>query len=120
MFPPVYDNFYRKCVEWQKKSVLLTLKNEKAYIGILWKYPENPKSRYESQTISIIPLRSGYREKEKKRIEWTTDYPYKKTYFNNMEVILPRSEIITFSRFNMEAHQYFEELKNNSNNGKDT
>ena len=45
--------------------MLLTLKNGKAYIGILWKYPEHPKSRYESQTISIIPLRSGYREKEK-------------------------------------------------------
>ena len=66
VFPPVYDNFYRKCVEWENKAIILTLKNGKAYIGILWKYPKNPKSKYESQTISIIPLQSGYREKEKK------------------------------------------------------
>lgn len=112
IFPPVYDNFCRKCAEWENRAIILTLKTGKAYIGILWKYPESPKSRYVSQTISIIPLRSGYREKEKKRIEWTTDYPYKESYFNDMELILPRSEILTFGKFNIEAHKYFEELKN--------
>lgn len=115
VFPPVYDNFYRKCTEWHKKAILLTLKNGKAYIGILWKYSEHPKSRYESQTISITPLRSGYREKEQKRIVWTTNYPHNESYFNNMELILPRSEILTFGKFNIEAHKYFEDLKGKVN-----
>ena len=45
---PVYDNFYKKCMEWENKKILLTFKNEKVYQGLLWKYPESPKSRHES------------------------------------------------------------------------
>ena len=114
--PPIYDSFYKKCVEWEKEIVLLTLKNGKAYIGILWIYPENPRDRYESQNISIIPIQSGYREEVKKRINWTTYYPYKKPNFKDVEVMIPRSEIITFGKFNVEAYQYFESLKKNLNN----
>ncbi len=116
IFPPVYDNFYRKCVEWENKAIILTLKNGKAYIGILWKYPENPKSRYESQTISIIPLQSGYREKEKQRVEWTTYYPYEfdPLALDSMETIIPRHEILTFGKFNIIAYKHFEKLKSQS------
>ena len=110
IFPSVHDNFHSRCVEWENKAIILTLKNGKAYIGILWKYPESPKSRYESQTISIIPLQSGYREMEKKRVQWTTYYPYDQDP-DNMETIIPRHEILTFGKFNIKAHQYFEELK---------
>ncbi len=110
IFPSVHDNFHNRCVEWENKSIILTLKNGKAYIGILWKYPESPKSRYESQTISIIPLQSGYREMEKKCVQWTTYYPYDQDP-DNMETIIPRHEILTFGKFNIKAHQYFEELK---------
>ena len=68
IFLPVQDNFYKKCLEWENSFVLVTLKNEKAYIGILWKYPESPKSRHESQTISIIPFKSGYRNESTKEV----------------------------------------------------
>ncbi len=111
IFPPVHDNFYRKCVEWENKAIILTLKNDKAYIGILWKYPESPKSRYESQTISIIPLQSGYREIERKRVQWTTYYPSNQSDPYNTETIIPRHEILTFGKFNTKTHEYFEELK---------
>ena len=106
---PINDNFYNKCVAWENKFVLLTLKNGKAYIGVLWKYPENPKSRHESQTISIIPFKSGCRVEDTKKINWNTDYPeYKdKSQFASMEVIIPRSEIITFGIFNEETFKYF-------------
>jgi len=57
IFLPEHDNFYKKCIEWENKEILLNLKNGKAYQGLLWKYPENPKSRYESQTISIVPFK---------------------------------------------------------------
>ncbi len=67
-FPPPHDNFYNKCIEWENKSIFLTLKNSKAYIGILWKFPENPKSRHESQTISIVPFKSGYRDEKTKKL----------------------------------------------------
>ena len=62
-FLSVHDNFYRKCIEWKNKEIILTLKNGKAYHSILWKYPD-PQSKHESQTISVIPFKSGYREEK--------------------------------------------------------
>ena len=105
----VQDNFYKKCIDWANKEILLTLKNNKAYHCLLWKYPENPKSRHESQTISIIPFKSGYRNKETKKVTWNTYYPEYKNYnhFVDMEVIIPRSEIITFGKFNSSVFKHF-------------
>ena len=72
IFLPVQDNFYKKCVEWENKEVLITLNNGKTYQGLLWKYPESPKSRHESQTISIVPFKSGYRDEKTKKVIWNT------------------------------------------------
>ena len=109
IFLPVEDNFYKKCVEWESQEILLTLKNGKTYYGFLWKYPENPKSRHESQTISIVPCISGYREEVTKKVIWDTYYPeYKdKKSFIDRETIIPRSEIITFAKFNKEVFDHF-------------
>ena len=109
IFSPEQDNFYRKCIEWENHAVLLTLKSGKVYIGVLWKFPENPRSRHESQTISIIPVKSGYRDNDTKKAMWNTDYKetQDKSHFIDMEIIIPRSEIITFRKFNKEVFNYF-------------
>ncbi len=108
IFFPVEDNFYKKCIEWENKEILLTLKNGKAYHAILWKYPENPKLRHESQTISIIPYKSGYRD-ETKEVIWNIYYPeYRdKSDLVDMELIIPRAEIITFGKFSKRAFEHF-------------
>lgn len=48
-FLPVYDIFFLNCVKWEKTNepVILTLKNDKAYIGYLTKYTENPRSKFQ-------------------------------------------------------------------------
>ena len=109
IFLPVQDNFYKKCLEWENSFILVTLKNEKAYIGILWKYPESPKSRHESQTISIIPFKSGYRDEKTKEVRWNINYPEynNQSQFISMEIIIPRTEIVTFGKFNRESFKYF-------------
>ena len=109
IFLPVQDNFYKKCLEWENSFVLVTLKNEKTYIGVLWKYPESPKSRHESQTISIIPFKSGYRDEKTKEVIWNINYPEynNKSQFTNMEIIIPRTEIVTFGKFNEESFKHF-------------
>ena len=109
MLPPIYDNFYKKCIEWENEIVLLTLKNGKAYIGVLWKYPETPRSRHESQTISIIPIKSGYRDEKTKQVEWNVNYPEYKTvnHWLDMETIIPRSEIITYGKFSEKTFEHF-------------
>lgn len=111
VFPPMHDNFYNKCAEWENEEVLLTLRSEKAYHGILWKYPENPRSRHESQTISIIPFKSGYRDNNTKEVKWNTYYPEYKglSHFTDMEIIIPRSSIITFGKFSSKTFEHFEE-----------
>ena len=116
VFSPIYDNFYNKCIEWENEEVLLTFKNGKAYHGLLWKYPENPRSRYDAQTISIIPFKSGYRDKETQQVEWNTYYPEYRDWhhFYNMEVIIPRSEILTFGKFNEQTFEYFENKRKKS------
>lgn len=110
IFLPVQDNFYKKCIEWENKEIFITLKNEKAYHCLLWKYPENPKSRHESQTISIIPYKSGYRDEKTKKVIWNTYYPeYRdKSDLVDMEVIIPRTEIITFGKFSKRTFEHFE------------
>jgi len=105
VFLPVYDIFFINCVNWENKSVIISLKNDKIYIGVLLKYPENPKSRYESQMISIYPLRSGGRNQKTKKVIWETRYP--SDIKGNCEIIIPRSEIVTFGIFNEETFKHF-------------
>lgn len=106
----MHDAFCKSCVEWENEAVILTLKNGKAYTGLLWKYPENPQLNYENQTISIMPYRSGHRDKETKKVRWNTIYPEYEAGSPpiEMEMIIPRSQIITFGKFSEQAYKYFQ------------
>ena len=103
LFFSVRDNFYNKCIALENKEILLTLKNEKAYHGFLWKYPKNPESKCELQTISIVPVISGYRDRENKKIIWSTSYPKPDgsnvAQMDHSELVIPRSEIVTFGQY---------------------
>ena len=105
VFLPVYDVFFINCIKWENKPIIINLKNDKIYIGILLKYPENPKSRHESQMISIFPLRSGGRDQKSKEVVWGAEYP--DSIQENCEITIPRSEIITFGIFNEDTFTYF-------------
>lgn len=105
VFLPVYDIFFINCIKWENKPVILSLKNDKAYIGILLKYPENPKSKYETQMISILPLISGGREQHTKQVAWKVHYP--QIQEDSFEVMIPRSEIVTFGKFNKNIFKHF-------------
>lgn len=52
------------------QTIMLTLKNEKVYIGFFEKSPIPGKTNY----LSINPILSGYRDKETKILKITTDY----------------------------------------------
>lgn len=116
IFPrEIYDNFIVNCIKWERKTIILSLKNNKAYIGILLKYPENPKSKYETQMISIRPLISGGRGQHTKQIDWKVYYPQIEE--DSFEMMIPRSEIITFGKFNKDVFKHFH---NDNHNIKDT
>lgn len=124
ILPSRRDNFLKRCIEWENKEILIGLKTGKVYHCLLWKYPEISKSNYELQTISVVPFKSGYRDKETQKIEWNTYYPeYRKKDSKDkptansdskislslMETLIPRSEIVTFRRFDTKAYELFEE-----------
>ena len=101
----VQDTFLSNCADWEKKTVILSLHNNKVYIGILLKYPENPRSRHESQMISIIPLISGGRNKDTKEVKWGDYYPIHN--LTGCELMIPRSEILTFGKFSEKVFKHF-------------
>ncbi len=105
MFFNVQDSFLSDCIQWENLPVILSLRNDKVYIGILLKYPENPRARSESQTISIIPLISGGRNRNTKEVKWGIFYPRDDS--QDYEISIPRSEIITFGKFNEKIFKHF-------------
>ena len=83
---------------------------------VLWKYLENPRSRHESQTISIVPIKSGYRKQDTKQVVWNTNYPqYKKEpdpvdddgIDDDIELMIPRSKILTYGKFSEKTFKHF-------------
>lgn len=100
----------------QEKRVMITLKGGKVYVGRIGT-SYTPGQR--DQTILLLPTKSGYREKDKQRVEITTDYAdaYEKikqdhplTYTEIIEdfgVVLPVSEITSITLYNEEVHRKY-------------
>ena len=105
IFFNVQDSFLTNCSRWEGSLVILSLRNDKVYIGILLKYPEDPRARHESQTISIIPLVSGGRDRNTKEVKWGTFYP--QDDLQDCEISIPRNEIVTFGKFNEKIFGHF-------------
>ena len=116
ILPKSQDLFYNRCVEWENEEVIISLKNNKIYYGLLWKYPENPLSDHSLQTLSIVPFTSGCRSKSG-QVVWNTVYPIlddsfshnfdEHEYLKSTELIIPRSEITSFRKFNPIVFEYF-------------
>jgi hypothetical protein len=96
------------------KGLLLqiTLKNNKSYIG----YVESIKPPNEEKFIKIVPLISGYRKSENKKLKLTTDYfdafdLYKNSpeKYNNfsMEIIINKAEVLSANVFDLEIYEAF-------------
>ena len=115
IFFNVQDSFLADCIRWENSPVIISLRNDKVYIGVLLKYPENPRARSESQTISIIPLISGGRNRDTKEVKWGIFYP-KKDEFYDCEISISRNEIITFGKFNQRVFEHFRKNSSEENN----
>lgn len=94
----------------EEKLILLSLKNDKFYIGWVKELPIPSQSNY----LRIIPVFSGYRDKEK-RLQFTSQYieaysllieDGQGSSFNdfNSDVVMPISEIITISFYDQEIY----------------
>lgn len=85
-----------------RKSILISMSNKKVYVGIVNALGEPNEKDGPNQQISILPIMSGYREKDTLNVCFTNDYNNVKDY--DTSVIIPVSQITHVSWFTMEVH----------------
>lgn len=104
---------YRSLIE--EKRVMVTLKNGKVYIGRV----TISLTPQEDKDFLLLPIKSGYREGEKQRLEITTHYDeayaeiqeHESEYIDiisDFGVVIPISEVLTASLYREDVHnKYF-------------
>ena len=101
------------------QTIQLTLKNDKVYIGFCEETPIPQRTNY----LKISPILSGYRDKETKKLEITTNYfKVVEEYIKDIEkkeeieleeitlntdVIIKQDEILTASIYEQEIYDKF-------------
>jgi hypothetical protein len=94
--------------------IQFTLKNEKVYVGWLKTLPVPGESNY----VSILPVLSGYRESESKRMHLTTQYLdiyalyVQEGVVTNIDIltnlVIKVDEVLTASKFDIEMYDKFQ------------
>lgn len=85
-----------------RKSILISMNNKKVYVGIVNALGEPNEKDGPNQQISILPIMSGYREKDTLNVCFTNDYNNIEDY--DTSVIIPVSQITQVSWFTIEVH----------------
>ena len=89
------------------KLVEITLKNRKTYVGIVYNQ-ELVEPQIRRSAVALIPVASGYRDKDTLELEFTTTYfsvledPEK---YKDWEVAVPMSEIVSARIFNLDQRR---------------
>ena len=98
-----------------QKLVELSLKSGKSYIGLAL---ESGIERQQSEPdVALIPMLSGYRDKETRELAITTDYPLVieraleswGLNYEDFRIVVPMSEIVSARLFFPEAYELFRE-----------
>lgn len=98
---PINKIFFESMVG--KKTVLVSLSCGKIYVGVVNKLSEPNESEAPNQQISIVPVMSGYREKDTRQVIFTNDY--EKLQDVDTSVRIPCSEISHVSWFEREIYK---------------
>jgi len=99
----------------EEKSISITLKNHKVYVGRVIEMPE-PKRPL--KYVGILPLQSGYRERENKRMHLPVNYydvylkitkkekeGGKTISIEDFQILIPESEIISANIFDYSTYE---------------
>lgn len=98
-------------------SVAVTMENRKVYVGFLTTTVDPLQTR---RTVSLLPIRSGYRDNQDGTLKFTTNYDRLFTEsldkrldhlaLEDFEIILPTDRIQSIRRFDLKAYAEFEAL----------
>ncbi len=98
---PLDDLLFRLSLQ-KDKYVMLMMDDRKVYVGKIISLGEPSETTGMDQDISIMPLMSGYRDKDTLRVNFTTDY---EKVGANIYVSLRQEQIISATEFNFEAYK---------------
>lgn len=97
----------------EQRLIELSLRNGKSYIGFAL---ESGITRQGESDIALIPIASGYRNKDTQELEITTNYApvvresletMSELEFNDFRIVLPMAEIISARVFHPQAYGRF-------------
>lgn len=95
----------------REKPVAITLENRKVYIGYV---VAGPDPTQEIKAIQILPLASGFRDKDDLQLALTTDYAAIYTAESDrlatrdFVIVLPIARVMSLSIFDMAAYARFQ------------
>lgn len=109
----------RECVSRQK-FIEVTLKDRKVYVGVPFDFPGySTNASSKEQFITILPVKSGYREQNELRVVFTTDYDWIvsgkfENFLNGLDledkdfaVVISRSEVLSARIYDEEVRDQF-------------
>ena len=109
----------RECVSRQK-FMEVTLKDRKVYVGVPFDFPAySANATSKEQFITILPVKSGYREQDKLRVVFTTDYDWIvsgrfERFLRSLDledkdfaVVISRSEVLSARIYDEEVRDHF-------------
>lgn len=101
---PFDEIFFDSLVD--RKSILVTLQNKKVYVGIVNGLGEPNEKEGPNQHVSILPIISGYREKDTLKVILQNEYIDLQDI--DISVVFPLEEISQVSWFDMSVHKKIE------------
>lgn len=92
------------------KYGMFSMTNNKVYVGKVIDLGEPTETDGMNQGISIMPLLSGYRDKETLKVKFTTDY---KDGGSDIYLTLRQDSILSVSEFSFDAYEKWNPQKRN-------
>lgn len=96
------DNLLFQLSLQKDKSIVLTMEDRKVYVGKVISLGEPTETNGIDQDVSIVPLMSGYRDKEDLRVHFNTYYD---EIDSDIYLSLRQDAIVSATEFNFEAYQ---------------
>lgn len=84
------------------RPLLLSLDSRKVYVGTISSLGEPNESEGMDQEISIIPLMSGYRDKDTLQVNFNTNYVVVNT---DLDIVIRQDQILSASWFYFDTYQ---------------
>ncbi|HIF9067553.1 TPA: hypothetical protein ACX6QT_000047 [Photobacterium damselae] len=105
---PIDSIFYESFAK--KKHILISLSSRKVYIGMVNKLGEPSESEEPNQEISLVPVISGYRDKDTLKVILQNEYSNLPQTDIDSSIVIRVDEIETVSWFN---HSVYDDVNDN-------